>query len=478
MLFNSWQFLVFLPVVFVLYWALPHRCRWIVLLLSSCYFYMSWNAKYIILILVTTVISYFAARAIEKGKNKKAALAVSLFSCLGILFCFKYFNFAFEILNDIVSPFSIRLHPVTVKFILPVGISFYTFQTLSYVIDVYRGKASAERHFGYYAAFISFFPQLVAGPIERTEHLLTQIKQEHCFDHNRAILGCKLILWGFFKKLVVADTLAPYVDKVYGDLRRFEGFSLILAALFFTIQIYCDFSGYSDIARGVSRLFGIELMENFNAPYFAASVKEFWSRWHISLSTWFRDYVYIPMGGNRQGNVKKYFNLMVTFLVSGLWHGANWTYVAWGGLHGGAQIVEDAVFGKDYSKSSKAKFVKRILVFLFVSFAWVFFRAGSIGDAVYVFTNMFDGIGNPASYLWGGFAKINFGKLKVLVYGLVAFLPLIAYDFVQYKSGEQGYLFFERKGKIPSWIFWVAIGCIIIFFTPKDTPAEFVYFQF
>ena len=334
MLFNSFSFMLFLPIVFIFYWILPYRFRWILLLISSYYFYMSWNPQYVVLILFTTIISYSTGILVEKINNlryKKAILIVAAILCLGVLFFFKYFNFVSESISELVSLFAIKMNPITLSFLLPVGISFYTFQTLSYVIDVYGGKVKAEHHFGYYATFISFFPQLVAGPIERTDNLLPQIKEKHFFNYNQAAYGLKLMAWGFFKKLCIADAIAVYVDSVYTSLDNNTGFPILFAVLGFSIQIYCDFSGYSDIAIGTAKLLGINLLTNFKSPYFSSSIREFWTRWHISLSTWFRDYVYIPLGGNRCGKIRHNFNLMITFLTSGLWHGANWTFVVWGG---------------------------------------------------------------------------------------------------------------------------------------------------
>lgn len=333
MLFNSIKFAIFFPIVFALYWIWPRRFRWMLLLMSSYYFYMSWNVKYALLIFITTVVSYAAGIFLERTtiqKEKRIILIVSLIICLGILFVFKYLGFVFESISNLFSFFSIQVHPVTLNLILPVGISFYTFQTLGYVIDVYKGKITAEKNFGYYATFVSFFPQLVAGPIERTENLLPQIKTEHTFKESEGLLGTQYIILGLYKK-VIADTLAFHADIVFEDIYNYEGFALLLATFFFSVQIYCDFSGYSDIARGTAKLFGIELMENFRSPYFSRSVKEFWKRWHISLSTWFKDYVYIPLGGNRCSKIRQRFNMIATFLVSGLWHGANWTFVMWGG---------------------------------------------------------------------------------------------------------------------------------------------------
>ena len=288
MLFNSLAFAVFLPIVFIAYWAVPHKFRWPILLVSSYYFYMSWNPEYVVLIFLTTAVSYGAALGIERApKAKKWILLLALGICLGVLFVFKYFNFFSASVTGLLSLLAIPMHPVTVSLLLPVGISFYTFQTLSYVIDVYRGEIPAERNFGVYAAFVSFFPQLVAGPIERTGNLLPQITSRKTFDYQKASYGLKLMAWGFFKKLAVADVLGKYVDAAYGSLELCTGFDLFAAIFFFTIQIYCDFSGYSDIAIGTAKLLGIDLMTNFKSPYFSLSIKEFFSRWHISLSTLF-----------------------------------------------------------------------------------------------------------------------------------------------------------------------------------------------
>lgn len=347
MLFNSFTYAIFLPVVFAVYWALPHRYRWMLLLAASYYFYMSWNVKYTLLILATTVVSYTTGRLLSGEKNpirRKFFLLGALAICLGLLIYFKYFVFLGNSVIAVLNGFALRLHPITLKIVLPVGISFYTFQTLSYVLDVYRGRIEPERHFGIYATFVSFFPQLVAGPIERTENLLPQIRSRKQFDYDQATYGLKLMAWGFFKKLAIADVIAQYVDLTYSALPSRTSLDLAIAIFFFTVQIYCDFSGYSDIAIGSAKLLGINLMANFKSPYFSKRIREFWNRWHISLSTWFRDYVYIPLGGNRCSTLRANLNLMVTFLISGLWHGANWTYVIWGGINGAAQIVEKIYF--------------------------------------------------------------------------------------------------------------------------------------
>ena len=480
MLFNSWQFGVFLPIVFGLYWSVPQRFRWLLLLIASYWFYMSWNVKYIVLILFTTVISYLAAILLERYRNnkpvKKFILTATLVSCLGVLFVFKYFNFFAGAVADFLNMFALHLHPTTLKLLLPVGISFYTFQTLAYVIDVYRGNVKAERHFGVYAAFISFFPQLVAGPIERTNNLLPQIKAAPDFRYEQAAYGMKLMTWGFFKKLCVADVVAVWSDRVFNDVYNYKGFALILAMFFFTVQIYCDFSGYSDIARGCAKLFGIELMENFKSPYFSASIREFWSRWHISLSTWFRDYVYIPLGGNRCGKFRHNVNLMITFIVSGLWHGANWTFVVWGAVHGLAQVIENAFVPKGYEPHGVARAVRVLGTFTFVMLAWVFFRANSIGEAVYVIGNIFTGIADVRTYFFeAGYQVFEISRIDKIAFAMSLSL-LFIWDFISLKTDAISFV--SRKPLITRWFAYVALGMIVIFFSPKDVATDFIYFQF
>lgn len=477
MLFNSWQFVVFLPIVFALYWSIPHKFRWLLILAASYWFYMSWNVKYIVLILFTTIISYMAAIFLERYNDNAAAkkfiLTFTLISCLGVLFVFKYFNFFAESAVNFLNMFSLQLHPITLKLLLPVGISFYIFQTLAYVIDVYNGKTKAERHFGIYAAFISFFPQLVAGPIERTNNLLPQIKAHHDFNYEQGTYGLKLMAWGFFKKLVIADVLAVYSDKVFNDVYNYKGFALLLAAFFFSIQIYCDFSGYSDIARGCSKLFGIELMENFKSPYFSASIREFWSRWHISLSTWFRDYVYIPLGGNRCSRFRHNMNLMITFIVSGLWHGANWTFVIWGAVHGLAQVIEN-IFIKPKKSQGLKWFAKVLLIFTFCVFAWVLFRAKNMNEALYVFQCMFDGILSPLGYFMNGFRAIGISKL-VLAKFFLCLLLLVLHDYFAMKNDLFAQL--EQHSAVIRYAYVYLIVLMILLFGHAG-QSTFVYFQF
>lgn len=480
MLFNSLEFAIFLPVIFAVYWLMPSKYRWICLLVSSYYFYMSWNAKYVFLILGTTIVSYIAARLIEKAESKtkkKIILASSVGVCLGVLFAFKYLNFAIESICGVFKLFSIPVHPIALNILLPVGISFYTFQTLSYVIDVYRGKDSAEKHFGYYATFISFFPQLVAGPIERTSNLLPQIKSKKIFDDEMALDGIKCMIWGYFKKMVIADMIGKYVDVVYSDLNKYSGFSLVIIVFFFTLQIYCDFSGYSNIAIGSAKLMGIKLMDNFKSPYFALSVREFWSRWHISLSTWFKDYVYIPLGGNRCSKTRNALNLMITFIVSGLWHGANWTFIIWGTIHGLAQVIEKKI-NKNIERlnnSAIGRVLRWAIVFVFCNIAWIFFRANSLHEAIYVIMHLFMGISSPVSYLHDGFAALGISKLR-LCFICAMLLILSVVDWTNYRGDIIAQI--KLKKKWVQWLVYVALALIVVLFAQKGEAAEFVYFQF
>ncbi len=482
MLFNSMLFLTFLLIVFTLYWSIPIKSRWVVLLVSSYYFYMSWNAKYVVLILITTVISYICARLLEKAMTpriKKIYIAITLLIGFGILFVFKYFNFFMQTLDNVLSQFSIQLHPVTLQLLLPVGISFYTFQTVSYVIDVYRGKIDAEKNFFRYATFISFFPQLVAGPIERSENLLPQINKTHVFDYQLASYGIKLMAWGFFKKVIIADTLAYYVDKIWDNLYEHSGATLLIAVFFFSIQIYCDFSGYSDIAIGVAKLFGINLMTNFKSPYFSTSLKQFWNRWHISLSSWFRDYLYIPLGGNRCGKFRSNLNVLITFVVSGLWHGANMTFIVWGALHGGAQTACNLLFTKKRTKLHSSRVLKAfqcLIVFTFCTFAWIVFRSQNMGEVAYILNNMFVGLSTPFEYLTSGLSVMGLQFFELAVTIVFPLIILFAYDLVNYKNDPIIII-----SKAPTALrYCVYILTVFLFFIllPSFSGNQFIYFQF
>lgn len=366
MKFNSAEYLAFLPMVLLLHWIMPHRWRWALLLAASWLFYFSWDPMAGLLLVITTAATWLCALGISRGRARRFLLFAALCASLGVLIVFKYTGFFASV---------IRLEdPVTLM--LPVGISFYTFQTMAYVLDVYRGRINAERHFGYYALFVTFFPQLVAGPIERPERLIPQLRSERKLSPELCKTGGKLLLTGYFKKVVVADTLAPLVDAVFAEPGAASGPGVILATVLFGIQIYCDFSGYTDIARGSARLLGVELTENFDRPYSAMSVRDFWRRWHISLTSWFTDYVYIPLGGSRRGLARQLFAVTAVFLLSGLWHGAGWSFVLWGALHGLFMIAEILVY-----RNKNGRGFGRALTLLLVFAAWLPFRAQSLSDA-------------------------------------------------------------------------------------------------
>lgn len=368
------------------------------LLLASYYFYMNWHAEYALLLLSSTVITYFAALGIEhftERWKKRLCLTSSLVINLFILFLFKYYNFLGENIMTAFDYFGIAIHIPEFTLLLPVGISFYTFQALGYSIDVYRGTTPVEKSFLTYALFVSFFPQLVAGPIERSSNLLPQFKEKHKFDYEQTMQGVLLMIWGYFMKLCLADRCALYVDAVYNNIPMHNGASYLIASFLFPFQIYGDFAGYSLIAIGVAKVLGFNLMENFRRPYLSCSLGEFWSRWHISLSTWFRDYVYIPLGGNRVSKTRCYFNLLITFIVSGIWHGANWTFFCWGTLHGLGLCIEKAAKIAKKKYSGAKRMLHWLITFILVCIAWIFFRANNIGDAFSVLNGIITRQGVP-----------------------------------------------------------------------------------
>lgn len=490
MLFNSFSYLIFFPVVVVLYFAIPHRVRYIWLLAASYYFYMSWNPKYALLIGISTLITYLSGLLIggaDKKIWKNFYVFVSMASNLAILFLFKYFDFFVDNMNRVLQLLNMEMVTPTFDVILPVGISFYTFQALSYTMDVYRGEIYVERNFFKYALFVSFFPQLVAGPIERSKNLLVQISCRHYFDYERVKSGLVMMVWGLFLKLVIADRMAILVNEVYGNVEDFEGLAFVIATLFFGIQIYCDFSSYSLIAKGSARVMGFNLMDNFKQPYFARSIGEFWHRWHISLSTWFRDYLYIPLGGNRKGNLRKYLNIMIVFLVSGLWHGANWTFIVWGFLHGSFQVVgqltrpaKDLAYralGVD-SDSLGYKLGQTLVTYLLVNFAWIFFRATSIGEAFEIIRKMFTGW-NPWILTDGGLFEMGLSAGNLFV-GLCGVLILLVVSLAQYRGLPVGRIFAEQGYIFRSLATLFLIFAIILFgiYGPGYSAGQFIYFQF
>jgi alginate O-acetyltransferase complex protein AlgI len=490
MLFNSIHFLLFFPVVVIFYFMIPHRFRWILLLIASYYFYMAWKPVYLILIVVSTLIDYSSAILMEKQKTKKGKkkfLALSLFTNLGLLFAFKYFNFFNDSMSGLFEIFNGGYSVSSLDLLLPVGISFYTFQTLSYTIDVYKGKRKAEKHLGYFAVYVSFFPQLVAGPIERSTTLLPQFFEKHPFDYKKAVFGLQLMLWGFFKKVVIADRVAELVNTVYGSPENYEGFPLIIATVFFSFQIYCDFSGYSDIAIGSAQVMGFSLMKNFDSPYSARSIGEFWKRWHISLSTWFRDYLYIPLGGNRVKIPRYYFNILITFVLSGLWHGANWTFIVWGALNGFYLIYEVSTLNirdktASYFKLNKVPLLRTSLqiisTYFLTCFAWIFFRADSLSDSFYIISSSFKDFAMvfESGYLESVITKKNIGlsyfQFRI---ALVAILMLEMVQFFQRRFSIREFIC--TKPFVLRWFFYICAVVIVVLFGKFDS-REFIYFQF
>lgn len=442
---------------------------------------MTWNPFYSILILISTIVSYITGLKMgemsEKSDRKKY-LYLSLILNLGLLFIFKYYNFFSGSVDSIFSYLNFPAYLPKFDLLLPVGISFYTFQTLSYTIDVYRGVKTPEKHFGIYALYVSFFPQLVAGPIERSTHLLPQFWKKFTFDYKRTVSGLRLMLWGFFLKLAIADNVAPYVNTVYNDVHSYMGIPLILATLFFSYQIFCDFAGYSYIAIGAARILGFDLMDNFKSPYFSKSFSEFWNRWHISLSSWFRDYLYIPLGGNRVSKIRHLSNLFIVFLVSGLWHGANWTFVIWGMIHGIYLILEN-IFNPALNKLVKNSnfmfdFFKMAFVFSFVSFAWIFFRANTISDALYICSNLFT---NVLNINVPELIKILF-EMGLSRYSLLSIMgSIIILETVHLNQNLKfvDTLFFSK-----TYIRWLLYYFLIfwILFAGSFGSNEFIYFQF
>lgn len=494
MLFNSLEFLIFFPTVVFLYFTLPSRFQWLLLLMASYIFYMFWRVDYALILFASTIVDYVCGRMMgrvpeENRRRRKPWLWLSLFSNLGVLFAFKYFNFFSDAARDLALLLEMEYATPVFEFLLPMGISFYTFQTMSYSIDVYYGRIAPEKHFGVFALFVSFFPQLVAGPIERAGNLLEQLRQQHSFNYQLASSGIQLMAWGFFKKVVIADRLAPMVNQVYNNPTEYEGIPLIVATLFFAFQIYCDFSGYSDIAIGAARVMGFKLMVNFRSPYFATSIKDFWSRWHISLSTWFRDYLYIPLGGNRVVKWRWYYNIFIVFLVSGLWHGASWTFVVWGALHGIYQVFATATERERSSLAQKLylhriprlyKFLQIATTFFLVCLAWVFFRANNISDAWYITTHMFAGIPESTSAIlneeFAIFKLLYLNQLREIFY-----LSVLAILFLLIKEYADRIIDLKKvldNLPVPAKIAFYGIAGALIVLMGNFTEAEFIYFQF
>ena len=488
MLFNSRAFLLFFLAVTSLYFLIPHRYRWMLLLGSSVLFYMWFVPKYILLMLFVVLVDYGAALVMEKAASRlrrQLILAAALVANLGLLGFFKYANFFSDNLAALARLVNWNYGLPALQIILPIGISFFTFQGLSYVLDVYWGRQKAERHPGMFFLFIAFYPQLVAGPIERTGHLLPQFSEVHRFDYQRAKQGIQLMLWGLFKKAVIADRAAILVNNVYANVPGADGFTLIVATILFGFQIYCDFSGYSDIAVGSAEVMGFRIMRNFERPYFAKSIAEFWRRWHISLTSWFRDYLYIPLGGNRVALPRWYFNIFLVFFVSGLWHGANWTFAIWGALHGAYFIASfitrkwreaAAGFLRLGNGSPIRKIIQAGTTFSLVTFAWIFFRARTLEDALVVIAKIPDGIRSvfdPSRIA----AVVPQWKLTgfELILALLAIVFLLLVEFFQRRTPLRPFI-----NRQPAWARWaIGYGLILVcYFLGVFDNIEFIYFQF
>lgn len=497
MLFNSLEFMLFFPAVCLCYYVIPHRFRSLFLLACSYFFYMCWNPEYALLMLTSTAITYVSGLLIDSAEKipdekkrisrKKWYVALSFLSNLSILFFFKYFNFAADSVIHLLAIAGISVEAPAFDVILPVGISFYTFQALSYTVDVYRKDIYAERNFFKYALFVSFFPQLVAGPIERSRNLLIQINQEHQFEFERVRSGLLLMLYGFFQKVVLSEYLAIAVNSVYDTYTEHTGFQLLMATILFAFQIYCDFGSYSNIAIGAAKVMGFSLMENFNTPYFSETVAEFWRRWHISLSSWFRDYLYIPLGGSRKGNVRKWFNLMVVFLVSGLWHGASWHFVIWGCLNGAYQVLGEwlkplkrkmiKLFQVDVNAFSH-RLLRMLTTFVLVDISWIFFRA-TFMQGVEILKRIF-GLAEGAWFTWGNNLEAMGLTTQTRNLLVVSLVILLIADICKYR-GIKMIDWLCKQGIWLRWlVYYAAIFGILIFgvYGPGFDASQFIYFQF
>jgi alginate O-acetyltransferase complex protein AlgI len=482
MLFNSIDFAKFLPIVFILYWFVTNKklnLQNALLLVASYFFYACWDWRFMFLLMFSTLLDFFTGLKMQDSNNQKWKrfwFWLSVIINLGFLGVFKYYNFFAESFSEVISHFGLQVNPSRLNIILPVGISFYTFHGLSYVIDIYKDRIKAEKNFVDYAVFVSFFPLLVAGPIERATHLLPQIKKERTFNYTKAVDGLRQILWGLFKKIVIADNCAEYANQIFNNSAEYSGSTLVLGAIFFTFQIYGDFSGYSDIALGTARLFGIDLLRNFAFPYFSRDIAEFWRRWHISLSSWFKDYLYIPLGGSKGGNWMRIRNTFIIFIVSGFWHGANWTFIVWGALNAifimpsiimktNRNNIETVAQGKLLPTAKE--FFQMVVTFGLAVFAWIFFRAENIGHAI----NYISEILSPSLF--------SVPKFMGMSRALTTIILVAIFVLVEWKGREEQFAIqtLGIKWKRPlRYAMYYAIVIAIFWFGGKE--QQFIYFQF
>ena len=495
MSFNSVHFFIFFPLVTLIYFIIPRRIRWIWLLFSSYYFYMSWNPKYLLLLALSTIVTYLSgllidsSNSIKDGRKSKQLksfwLILSFIINLGILFLFKYFNFLSNILTKLGEISGISITPPIFDILLPVGISFYTFQALSYTVDVYRGDIPCEKNLGKYALFVSFFPQLVAGPIEKSKNLLYQFNEFYDFDYDRIKRSLIRMLWGFFKKIFIADRLAILVNTVYNSPNDYFGFQIIIATIFFAFQIYADFSAYSDIAIGAANVLGFKLTTNFRQPYFSKSIKEFWKRWHITLGEWFKDYLYIPLGGSRKGKFRTYINIMIVFFISGLWHGASVTFVIWGLLLGAYQVIGNLLIPirkyliRKFNMATDMfsyKLGQIVFTFILIDFTWIFFRANSIHDAIILLNNIF--IFNPWIFTDGSLYNLGLNSKEFLA-SIIGILIILIINILETKMDLIDSL--SHQNLVFRWFIYIFTILIILIFGVYGlgyNEQQFIYFQF
>lgn len=482
--FTSLHFALFFMLLTGVYYITPHRLRWLLLLVSSYLFYGYAKFEYIFLLAGSTLINYLLgilmSKMSDKDKRRPYIWSGVVFN-IGILFLFKYFNFFSHTATQLLKSINIAADIPILTILLPVGISFYTFQSLGYLFDVYNGRVTAEHHLGIFALFTSFWPQIMSGPINRAGLLMPQIRKDHPFDYQRVTEGLRLILWGLVKKIVIADHLAVYVNRVHNHVDDYSGIPLVMAALFYTVQIYCDFSGYTDIARGSARIMGYDLMENFRHPCFAASIKEFWQRWHISLSTWFRDYLYIPLGGNRVSRWRWHCNIFITFLISGLWHGSDWTFVIWGAIHGMILIAEN-ITEKRREQITKRFFTGRlarahhgvrvITTFCIVTLAWIFFRSDSVGSAFYYIRRML--------FEWDYSALYHAISGVVDLPSFILLIVMIIFLFAVERFERHGWIH-EQLARFPlplRWTIYIIFTWAVFLSGVFGVKQKFIYFQF
>lgn len=484
MAFNSLEYLLFFLIVSILYYSIPFRFRWIMLLIASYLFYMAWKPPYVLIIITQTIVAYGTALMIGKLSDRHSRIiwvSIGLTINIGMLLVYKYLKFFTTTFNSIFEYFHFSTFLPVYDLLLPIGISFFTFQTSAYIVDVYRGTLQPEKHFGLFSLFIGLFPHLMAGPITRGSHILPQLKKEVPFSRNRVTGGLKLILLGLFKKMVIADRLGVLVDTVFNNPHNYSGAPLIVASVFFAFQIYCDFSGYVDIAIGSAQVLGVDFPDNFDHPYLSTSIGEFWRRWHMTLMAWLRDYVYFPLGGSHHGLARTCLNTLITFLISGLWHGASWTFVVWGALNGFYMIIERV------TKSIRQKVVHSlgldsatvlsqfynvsciVMTFTLTCFAFIFFRANSLADAGYITTHLFPGFGG-----YGGLSNLGLDMVD-FYFGISAVVLLETFEWFHKRENMRFML--SNKPKWLRWGFVYALALMVLFFRYQN-ERPFVYFAY